>query len=56
MKPPLAAPEDIVLYELHVRDFSANDATVPEALRGTYKAFTVTRTGCGTCAPLPPPG
>ena len=24
-KPPLAAPEDIVLYELHVRDFSASD-------------------------------
>ena len=28
-KPRLAAPEDIVLYELHVRDFSATDATVP---------------------------
>ena len=40
-KPPLAAPEDISIYELHVRDFSANDATVPAALRGTYKAFTV---------------
>ena len=26
-KPYLAAPEDIVLYELHVRDFSATDAT-----------------------------
>ena len=24
-KPYLAAPEDIVLYELHVRDFSATD-------------------------------
>jgi len=40
-KPPLAAPEDIVLYELHIRDFSISDATVPEELRGTYKAFTV---------------
>ena len=40
-KPELAAPEDIVLYELHIRDFSANDLTVPEALRGTYRAFTV---------------
>ncbi len=40
-KYPLAAPEDITLYELHVRDFSANDATVPAALRGTFKAFTV---------------
>jgi pullulanase len=38
-KPALAAPEDIVLYELHVRDFSINDATVPEAERGTFKAF-----------------
>jgi pullulanase-type alpha-1,6-glucosidase len=40
-KPPLAAPEDIVVYELHIRDFSASDETVPEELRGTYKAFTV---------------
>jgi pullulanase len=39
-KPYLAAPEDIVLYELHVRDFSANDKTVPADLRGTYSAFT----------------
>jgi len=42
-KPYLAAPEDIVLYELHVRDFSATDATVPEAERGTFKAFTERR-------------
>jgi pullulanase len=40
-KPPLAAPEDITLYELHVRDFSANDASVPASLRGTYGAFTL---------------
>jgi pullulanase-type alpha-1,6-glucosidase len=40
-KPPLAAPEDAVIYELHVRDFSIQDQTVPEALRGTFKAFTV---------------
>jgi pullulanase-type alpha-1,6-glucosidase len=40
-KPALAAPEDIVVYELHVRDFSVSDETVPEELRGTYKAFTV---------------
>jgi len=39
-KPPLDAPEDIALYELHVRDFSAGDATVPEEERGTFKAFT----------------
>jgi pullulanase/glycogen debranching enzyme len=40
--PTVAAPEDIVLYELHVRDFSANDSTVPAALRGKYKAFSQT--------------
>ncbi|MCB0075588.1 MAG: DUF3372 domain-containing protein, partial [Caldilineaceae bacterium] len=39
-KPALAAPEDITIYELHVRDFSANDLSVPEADRGTFKAFT----------------
>ena len=40
VKPALTAPENIVLYELHVRDFSVNDATVPAANRGTFKAFT----------------
>jgi pullulanase-type alpha-1,6-glucosidase len=40
-KPALAAPEDISLYELHVRDFSANDPSVPDELVGTYKAFTL---------------
>ena len=40
-KPTLAAPEDIVIYELHIRDFSSGDQTVPEELRGTYKAFTI---------------
>jgi pullulanase-type alpha-1,6-glucosidase len=39
-KPALAAPEDIVIYELHIRDFSIHDQTVPEGLRGTYMAFT----------------
>ncbi len=29
-------PKGISLYELHVRDFSINDATVPAAERGTY--------------------
>lgn len=37
--PPLDAPEDIVIYELHIRDFSAFDPTVPAELRGTYGAF-----------------
>ncbi len=39
-KPALDAPEDIVLYELHVRDFSAIDESVPESFRGTFMAFT----------------
>ncbi|MEO0423582.1 MAG: pullulanase-type alpha-1,6-glucosidase [Pseudomonadota bacterium] len=38
-KPSLAAPEDIVIYELHVRDFSVNDLTVPTEARGTFAAF-----------------
>ncbi|HEU5099103.1 MAG TPA: pullulanase-type alpha-1,6-glucosidase, partial [Roseiflexaceae bacterium] len=38
-KPALAAPEDIALYELHVRDFSINDASVAPAIRGTFMAF-----------------
>ncbi len=41
IKPRLDAPEDIVLYELHIRDFSANDPSVPAPLKGTYKAFTL---------------
>ncbi len=40
VKPDLAAPEDISVYELHVRDFSIFDETVPAAERGTFAAFT----------------
>lgn len=40
--PVLNAMEDASLYELHVRDFSISDPTVPEALRGTWLAFTET--------------
>ena len=39
-KPPLAQPEDSTIYELHVRDFSISDESVPAAERGTYRAFT----------------
>ncbi len=39
-KPALVNFEDSVIYEAHVRDFSANDATVAAVDRGTYKAFT----------------
>lgn len=40
-KPPLTNPEDIVIYELHVRDFSVNDPSVPAEMQGTFKAFTL---------------
>lgn len=40
VKPPLASPVDAVIYELHVRDFSIHDETVPENHRGTFMAFT----------------
>jgi pullulanase-type alpha-1,6-glucosidase len=33
--------EDITVYEIHIRDFSAFDESVPDDLRGTYLAFTV---------------
>lgn len=33
------APSDLSIYELHVRDFSINDTTVPAAKRGKYLAF-----------------
>ncbi len=39
-RPALSRPEDITIYEMHIRDFSINDSTVAEAHRGTYKAFT----------------
>ena len=31
---------DMVIYELHVRDFSVNDKTVPADVQGKYLAFT----------------
>ncbi len=34
------ANTDLVVYELHPRDFSIGDATVPERDRGKYTAFT----------------
>jgi pullulanase len=39
-KPQLDAFEDTVLYELHIRDFSIFDETVPAEQRGTYAAFS----------------
>ena len=37
--PPLRSLSDMSIYELHVRDFSVNDPTVPSAHRGLYEAF-----------------
>lgn len=39
-KPALAKPEDLSIDELHVRDFSISDQSVPVDHRGTFKAFT----------------
>lgn len=45
------AQEDMSIYELHVRDFSANDSTVSARNRGKYLAFTErTPTACVICA------
>ncbi|KAL0036544.1 hypothetical protein WJX77_012089 [Trebouxia sp. C0004] len=38
---PAAPWTDTSVYELHIRDFSMSDETVPEELRGKYKAFTL---------------
>ena len=37
--PPLRQSVDSTIYELHVRDFSAADTSVPAAHRGSYLAF-----------------
>src|SRR5260370_4264256 len=38
--PALASLGDMSIYELHIRDFSVNDMTVPQQARGMYDAFT----------------
>ncbi len=38
--PALKSGPELVIYELHLRDFSASDASVPAAHRGKYLAFT----------------
>ena len=40
-KPALPNAEDVSIYEIHVRDFSVNDPSVPDDLKGTFKAFTL---------------
>ncbi len=42
--PSLDSANDLSIYELHIRDFSANDTTVPPPHRGTYLAFADRRT------------
>ncbi|MEU7024456.1 pullulanase-type alpha-1,6-glucosidase [Streptomyces sp. NPDC046203] len=43
LKKPAAVPlRDAQIQELHIRDFSVADSTVPAAHRGTYLAFTDT--------------
>jgi len=44
-KPELAQPEDSTIYELHVRDFSIGDETVPADQRGGYLAFAEENAG-----------
>ncbi len=38
--PSLTSFSDMSVYELHIRDFSVNDLTVPLAHRGMYEAFS----------------
>jgi pullulanase-type alpha-1,6-glucosidase len=45
-QPVVDRPVDHAIYELHIRDFSITDETVPAAERGTYRAFT--RDSAGT--------
>ncbi|MGZ3772537.1 MAG: alpha-1,6-glucosidase domain-containing protein [Pseudobdellovibrionaceae bacterium] len=40
-KPYLNSLNDSTIYELHIRDFSANDNSVAATYRGTYLAFTL---------------
>ncbi len=41
--PPQGAFTDISVYELHIRDFSASDDTVPDRMKGKYLAFGLVR-------------
>ena len=50
--PVVANPVDRSIYELHVRDFSISDESVPEPLRGTYGAFALDSAGTDHLAGL----
>ncbi|MBU4189318.1 MAG: pullulanase-type alpha-1,6-glucosidase [Propionicimonas sp.] len=43
--PALENPVDQVIYELHLRDFSVHDSTVPVELRGSFLAATADSDG-----------
>ncbi|WP_172120572.1 pullulanase-type alpha-1,6-glucosidase [Actinomyces faecalis] len=43
--PVVAVDAARAIYELHLRDFSAADPTVPAGLRGTYEAFSIDSAG-----------
>ncbi len=47
--PPNGPFTDISIYELHIRDFSASDNTVPEHLRGKYLAFSLVGRSTALC-------
>lgn len=40
VKPPFTVPEDMAIYEMHIRNFSRDDETVAPEHRGTFNAFT----------------
>jgi pullulanase-type alpha-1,6-glucosidase len=42
---PIKNPTDMVFYEMHIRDFSGRDESVPAELRGTYDALTLNGKG-----------
>ncbi len=44
VSPSLASTNDLSIYELHMRDFSVSDTSVPPQYRGTYLAFTTPNT------------
>ena len=51
-QPVIEKAVDRSIYELHIRDFSISDETVPEALRGTYGAFGLDSAGTRHLAEL----
>ncbi|MEZ4633981.1 MAG: hypothetical protein R2856_03220 [Caldilineaceae bacterium] len=54
-KPALNAFEDIVLYELHIRDFSAYDERPRRGAAPILPSPKRTATASPTCAPWPTP-